>query len=59
MISYWQGVVLKKMSKITIFYLPSPEVSGAVDINVGPFIIQPSHYNKISKEKRMFLSSQT
>jgi len=47
------------MNKITIFYLPSPEVSGAVGINVGPFIIQPSHYNKISKEKRMFMSSQT
>jgi len=39
------------MNKITRFYLPSPEVSGAVDINVDPFIIQPSHYNKISKEK--------
>jgi hypothetical protein len=45
------------MNKITRFYLPSPEVSGDADINVGPFIIQPSHYNKISKEKRMFVIS--
>jgi len=47
------------MNKITRFYLPSPEVSGVVDINVSTFIIQPSYYNKISKEKRMFMSSQT
>jgi hypothetical protein len=53
------GRGFKKMNKITRFYLPSPEVSAAIDINVGPFIIQPSHYNNISKEKRMFISSQT
>ena len=47
-----RGLFKKKKNKITRFYLPSPDVSCAVDINVGPFVIQPSHYNKISIEKK-------